>query len=346
MDKIILEQIGHFLDTVMTLNVHFKYLKGDTIGGLFQKCKTLLKINQNSLSIFVARDIINKIQEKDKFLILTGWPILPAGPFGEMDGPPGAVVLSKAINQSCKAIPVFVHEEAINKVIIDACRLAGMSVLEIEEALKAGNACSIINYPLDTNEEKNANIHSKILDSINPSYVIAIERPGMNEKGQYHTRWGANVSEGVAKIDYLFKEAKRRGIPTLAIGDCGNELGMGKIKETLFDLFPEGKKCKCPCSGSIAGIIESDITFISTVCNWGAYAITAGLAVLKEDPTILHDGVTEKRILLKCAENGAIDTSIMAPRATPESLSLNFHCNLVELIKEVVERGILGTSGL
>jgi hypothetical protein len=35
-------------------------------------------------------------------------------------------------------------------------------------------------------------------------------------------------------MDYLFEEAKRRGILTIGIGDLGNELGMGYIKEAII----------------------------------------------------------------------------------------------------------------
>jgi hypothetical protein len=344
MEKGTLDQIGMFLDRVMTLNVHFKYLKGDVVGGIYRKCKEILSIESGSLSIFAAKDIVEKVKPGDRFLMITGWRNVPHAPFGEMDGPPGAAVLAHAINQACKATPVFVVEEELNEVITDACRIVGISVLEFDEAMEAGNACAIVNYPI--REGKDEKLVSEILERVNPSYVITIERPGMNEKGEYHTRWGANVSKGVAKVDYLFKEASRRKIRTLAIGDAGNDLGMNRIKDTLLELFPEGKKCKCPCSGSIASAVESDVTFLATVCNWGAYAIAAALAAVKENPAILHDGDTERRVLLRCAENGAVDTSIWAPRATPEALSTGFHCNLVEIMREVTERGILGTSGL
>lgn len=344
MDEAKLNQIGEFLDTVMTLNVHFKFLKGDIIKKLYRKCKEILSIENESLSVFAAKDILAHLRKGDTFLMITGWRVLPSGPFGEMDGPPGAAVLAKAINQSCQATPIFIVEEELNKVITDACRIVGMSVLDLKEALEAGNACSIVNYPVE--DKKRNDIISEILGKTSPSYIIAIERPGMNEKGEYHFRWGANASKGVARIDTLFEEARKRKIRALAIGDAGNELGMGKIKDALLEEFPEGKKCKCPCSGSIAGVSESDVTFLATVCNWGAYAITAGLAALRENPAILHDGETERKILIRCAENGAVDTSIMAPRATPEALSTSFHSNIVEIIREVVERGILGTSGL
>lgn len=344
MDEAKLNQIGEFLDTVMTLNVHFKFLKGDIIKKLYRKCKEILSIDNEPLSLFAAKDILANLHKGDTFLMITGWRVLPSGPFGEMDGPSGATVLAKAINQASQATPVFIVEEELDKVITDACRIVGMSVLDLEDALEAGNACSIIHYPME--DRKRKDIISKILQRTNPSYMVAIERPGMNEKGQYHFRWGASASRGVARVDYLFEEARRRKVRGLAIGDAGNELGMGKIKDALLEEFPEGKKCKCPCSGSIAGVVEADVTFLATVCNWGAYAITAGLAALKEDPAILHDGETERKILMRCAENGAVDTSIMAPRATPEALSTGFHSNIVEIIRETVGRGILGTSGL
>jgi len=344
MENARLEQIGKFLDTMMTLPVHFGYLKGDIIGRMYHRCKQLQRGENTSLSLFAARDILSQIKENDHVLILTGWPIWPYGPVGEMDGPPGAVVLARAIARCRKASAIFVVEEQLNEVMQAACRYVGLSILDLKTAMTSSGAAAIVNYP--THAKTSTEAAAEILDKTTPSYVIAIERPGRNEKGEYHTRWGANVSQGVDRLDDLFPEARRRGIRTLGIGDAGNELGMGCLRETLLELFPEGKVCKCSCGGSIAGIDEADVSFIATVCNWGAYAITGGMAALAGDSSILHDGDTEKGLLGRCAEKGAIDTTIMAPSPTPEGLSTAFHSAWVDIVRQVVAKGISGSGGL
>ena len=64
----------------------------------------------------------------------------------------------------------------------------------------------------------------RMLDRYQPAAVIAIERPGWNRNRVHHSGGGFGVSEFTAKIDYLFEGAKDRGIPTIGIGDLGNEI--------------------------------------------------------------------------------------------------------------------------
>ena len=54
--------------------------------------------------------------------------------------------------------------------------------------------------------------------------MIAIEREGITPRGTYHNMLGQDYSEGRARIDYLVEEAGKRHIPTIGVGDGGNEI--------------------------------------------------------------------------------------------------------------------------
>ena len=70
----------------------------------------------------------------------------------------------------------------------------------------------------------------RLLSELTPKVVIAVERAGMTPRGTYHNMLGQDYSEGRARTDYLVEEAAKRGIPTIGVGDGGNEIGMGAIQ--------------------------------------------------------------------------------------------------------------------
>ena len=59
-----------------------------------------------------------------------------------------------------------------------------------------------------------------------------------------------------------------RSCPTIAIGDGGNEIGMGNIAETLSQLDIRASKTHC------------DELLVADVSNWAAHGLIALLAVM------------------------------------------------------------------
>jgi hypothetical protein len=105
-----------------------------------------------------------------------------------------------------------------------------------------------------------------------------VEKVGPNKKGVCHTVYGSDVSSSCAKIDYLVEEANRRGILTIGIGDRGNEIGMGVIRDVVEKVVPTGSKCKCPCGAGIACVTETAVTVLASISNLGAYGITVSFS--------------------------------------------------------------------
>ena len=107
--------------------------------------------------------------------------------------------------------------------------------------------------------------NKKILKEYNPICHISIERLGRDSEGRYLNSKGIDISEHTAPLDELFMQAKKKA-PTIAIGDGGNEIGMGNFKEfTKEALHVE------PC------VVESDYPIVASVSNWGAYGFIAYL---------------------------------------------------------------------
>ena len=96
--------------------------------------------------------------------------------------------------------------------------------------------------------------------------------------------------------------ARERDVFTVGVGDGGNEIGMGVIKERLHETFPLARKCNCPCQKGIAPETETHCLVTANVSNWGAYAIEACLAILRQDQEILHSASIETKVLSRTAD--------------------------------------------
>lgn len=183
-----------------------------------------------------------------------------------------------------------------------------------------------------------------ILETVRPSVAIAIERPGMNEKGVYHQVWGQAIpDDAVADLDCLFRVCKERGIPTIGIGDGGNEIGMGVIRGELQKIRPVMKKCSCPCGAGSAAVTETDVLVTGTVSNWGATTIQAALALLTGREASVHDPTLDERIIKACNAAGGVNGGIGGFGTEPavDGVPLPEYSAVTALAQYVVKRALM-----
>lgn len=214
--------------------------------------------------------------EKGTILLTTGFYV--AG-HAETDGPLGTVVLAKALKKQ-KFRPVIITDQFC-KGFFEA---ADLEVRYVE--VKDG-----------------AEEYEELLNEFRPVGLISIERCGRNVDNDYANMRGVSIKEHTARTDWLFIQARKQGIPTFGVGDGGNEIGMGNLKDVI-----SGKLELVPCK------VKVDTLVIATVSNWGAYAIAAyiqkitGTKVLPQFSEIKEylsfivkmgsvDGVTKKQTL-------------------------------------------------
>ena len=183
----------------------------------------------------------------------------------------------------------------------------------------------------------------RMLDRYQPAAVIAIERPGWNRNREHHSGGGFGISEFTAKIDYLFEGAKERGIPTIGIGDLGNEMGMGYVADTIRTLIPHGDVCQCPCKGGIAAASEPDLGIMTNISNWGAYGVEACLAAMLDEPEVLHSGPTERWIIEESVRGGAIDPVSGMLRPYVDGTATHINVYIVELLHSIVHHRVPGS---
>ncbi|NXR54156.1 GLUCM protein, partial [Hippolais icterina] len=201
-------------------------------------------------------------------LITTGFPThFTHQPPEENDGPPGALAIAAVLQALEKQVAMVTDQRAmdLNKKII-------------EEAVQLG----ILKKPIPLLSYQRESADSALMflcESGNPErprfdHLVAIERAGMAADGNYYNARKVNIKHLVDPIDELFLAAQTiPGITTTGVGDGGNELGMGKVKDAVKKHIKNGDVIACD--------VEADFTVVAGVSNWGGYAIACALHVLR-----------------------------------------------------------------
>ena len=242
--------------------------------------------------------------------LITGF-FVPRGAVAapETDGPVGTALLAAAL-AAC-GVPARI---AVDTPCADAVRVAvgaaggGVAVDEVGVDDRTG---------LDrlSNAWREAGI----------SHAIAIERCGRSADGRPRNMRGVDVSPWTAPLDDLFV-----GGPwvKLAVGDGGNEIGMGKLPAGLIArTVPNGAEIACvtPC----------DHLVVAGVSNWGAYGLLAALAVLRADcrPVIAKFLTAERDLTVTRAiveKAGAVDGVTARGEATVDGFGPEVHGPLID----------------
>lgn len=187
--------------------------------------------------------------------LITGF-FIPGGdpPGAETDGPGGAALIARGLSRA----GVFCRL-ATDTVCASACRAAL-------------DAADLASMPIDA-AAPSAPVDSLIdqwrADRID--WVIAIERCGPAADGDPHNMRGTDISAAAAPLDRLFTAGPWR---TIAIGDGGNELGMGRVPRLLISRH-------VPLGDLIGCIIPADHLITAGVSHWGAYGLLAALGLVR-----------------------------------------------------------------
>ena len=207
-------------------------------------------------------------------LIVTGFYILAAG-VPETDGPPGAVVIGKAL-QSMGYEVVYVTDQHTAPLM----------------ASVAGTGTSVADFPI-MGQEGSKQHAAELLSRFKPSILISIERCGLDRDGLYRNMHGQNISAYTAMVDCLFWDQPA----SVGIGDGGNEIGMGNLA-SVIPTVPS--LVKSPC------VTHTTKLVISSVSNWGGYGLVAAMS-RRAGRDLLPSVHAEQDIVKRTADAGAVD---------------------------------------
>jgi hypothetical protein len=243
--------------------------------------------------------------------IITGFYV-PMGtpPAAETDGPVGAAMLADALRRV--GVPCRV-------VTDEPCR--GTCAAALRDA----------DVPLDV-VPLGGSVDEVVRSwrTLGVSHVVSIERCGRSADGAPRNMRGEDISTFTTLLDDLFLAGPWTRI---AIGDGGNEIGMGSVPAALIGEFvAHGEKIACAT--------PADHLVVAGVSNWGAYALIAALAVLRSDWRMaLLDGLDPARdeaILRAMVDDGpAVDGVTRQRTLTVDSLSMEVHHTKLRAIRAV-----------
>jgi hypothetical protein len=231
-----------------------------------------------------------------RVLIGTGFPV--GGSF-ETDGPIGAIALYRVLERLGYE-PIFGCAPPISRVLGDDFR-----TLEIP----------ILSWPATVA------IVDHALADIRPALIVSIERPGVARDGRYYNMRGKDISDSLAKFDLFFNRCE---CATIAVGDGGNEIGMGNIyaEVSQLDIIPSVTTC--------------DELVIATVSNWGVYGMIAAMSCeLRQDLFRLIDAVEIVRHLV---DRGAVDGKTGYAECSEDGFPLAVGLSIIERLRDLAAK--------
>jgi hypothetical protein len=296
------------------------------------------------LTLAAACLLADRVRPGDTVILATGWvdqPEVSPG-CGESDGPPGTVALARAIRLALKATPVIVTDACLVEATKAVARAAGFECVPAEAvglSVARNKLMTTTVLPFPEEAAAAGEEAARLLTAFKPAACIAIERGGGNGAGVIHNMAGLDTSASQAKLDQLFAAARRQGVATLAIGDGGNEIGMGNIAAAVRERVPYGAACQCGCGGGLAAATEVDVLVTASISNWGSYALAALLAAKLAVPAAAPDEVKERRVLEATAAAGFHDPLAGGVFPGADGCGLVTSLAMVTLILEAVRQG-------
>ena len=207
-------------------------------------------------------------------LIVTGFYILDAG-MAETDGPPGAVVIGGALNDLGYNV-VHVTDKYASGIMDQT----------------GGDYSRVVEFPI-TDDDSSRKFAADLLAEMNPSVLIAIERCGLTSEGKYRNMRGRDISDHNARIDHIFDS----NVPSVGIGDGGNEIGMGNL---AAEVPLVESLVKLPC------VTRTTNLMLASVSNWGGYGLATALSELSGS-NLLPSIEEEQALVKKTVDLGAVD---------------------------------------
>ena len=261
------------------------------------------------LSHDIAADILTL--KAARIAVITGIYHPQHFPAGEIDGPTGGAVLARALEM----LGHEVHYLAEDEVKGPFGGLKHRLKLKAEFRSTSNRSVAIVRE------------WAKDYDM-----AVTIEKLGRAKDGHRHSVQGTRMEpDGDFYIDDLILAMNAQGKLTVGIGDGGNEIGHGKIYDTVVKLHPQGAQ--------LATTTPTKWLYPAAVSNFGAYALCGALALHLKRPELLVDGATVRTLIttvntLGQRDGGTVDPDFLGDDGIP----IDAVARVVDLIGDIVQQ--------
>jgi hypothetical protein len=249
-----------------------------------------------------------------RVIVVTGFCVRSRR-IGETDGLSGALALASALHSLEKKV-VFLTDEFSAPLLA-----AGMKV--------DGGKTPV--HLLGQSQEDADAVIDALLASFAPTHAVAIERPGNAADGHRYSMRGEMLDDLVVSADRLFAPPGKRGYTTLAIGDGGNELGLGGLRQALGGCVEHGETIFCAT--------PADHAIPAGVSNWGAYALAATLSLLA-GRLLIRAPTHERSVLAAMVAAGAVDGRTQRCAISVDGLAWDDYASVPEAIYRETVAGL------
>jgi hypothetical protein len=282
------------------------------------------------LSLIAARQILKALGRGKVVFLVTGAGDPQFLPAGETDGPPGVAALALAIHAATGAIPILLTDEPYVANLQATALGCGLGIRD--PALLAMTPFTTTVLPLVSGEAAQDQARSYI-ERFAPAMMISIEKLGPNPQGVTCSSTGTPSTPERGRAEYLFDRARDLKIPTLGVGDNGNEIGFGKILDAVHKHKPNGEK--------LGTRVATDVLVAANTSNWGAYGVEAALAAILGRPELMHSAETERRMLEACVAAHGVDGSTGRHVLAVDGMPAEVQYAVVTMLACIVRNGCI-----
>lgn len=231
--------------------------------------------------------------------ILTGFYVNGTG---ETDGPPGSFFLSRALSR-LGFHPIILTDRYC------------------ENYFDYNTSVETAYVPI---EIPNASMYFENMMKKNPPVaLVSIERCGRNITNTYGNMHKTDITAHTAPLDELFLMNSTNSLK-IAIGDGGNEIGMGLLKEVIDEQFSVS-----PC------IVPADHLVIATVSNWGSMGLMAYLQAYS-GVEVMPDGPELKAYFEHIVACGATDGIRGAGSLSADGFDFEIDLEILKALRESI----------
>jgi D-glutamate cyclase len=321
---------GERIDRLMTVEI--RPLNGGLPAGFVVPMYEVCRAHHGEpLSSLAARRLTDVLSRGDTVFIATGAGVAPKLPQGETDGPVGAAVLARALILAFGVRVVLVTEDAHAAPVAAVADVINAEMRERD----VQSAIAVLSFPLGL--EQGAAIAETLMEEYRPAAVVFVERDGPNKEGFFHgVRGDCRNPEDVGHVYLLADMARKRGVLSIGIGDGGNEVGFGAVRDAITAVHPLGGKSLAGHASGVVTVTATDVVVSASVSNWGAYGIAAALAAIHKNADVLHTAQLEHTLIKATVDAGARDGATSKAEVAVDGINWEGHTSFVELLRSIV----------
>ncbi len=264
------------------------------------------------------------LEKVNHVVIMTGF-FIPAAQQPETDGPLGSIFLAESLMARGKKVTLLTDSYCLPA--ITACTDV------IKDKLNP-DLFTVRIFPDDKEQHKAfvADLCSKV------DCLVSIERVGRSKDGTYRTMRAIDITEKTAPLDDLFIYAENHPemhIARIAVGDGGNEIGMGDKQNDVKEHVANGELIAC--------VVPSEHLIVTGVSNWGGYALAGALwCTLEDKQTLSLEDVypsdeEQFKMLKSMIEANCCDGVLGKPVLSVDGMPWDVHQKILDDIREIIQ---------